>query len=79
MGDQTQPLGPYDPTDVDRDFARAVLDRADDLDAHYVLGCIEGSLNPGTSLGDPHAPDERDIRRARAFVDEWNSRRAVES
>jgi hypothetical protein len=73
----TEPTNPYDPTDEDRDFARSVLNRAPEVNAHYILGCIEGCLYPGTSVGDPHSPDERDVRRARAFIAEWDEHRAV--
>jgi hypothetical protein len=73
----------HEPTDTDREFASSVLDRANPLDIHYVLGTIEGCLNPGELLGEPRTPDDREVRRARALLAEWRKRqaagRAVES
>jgi hypothetical protein len=73
---------PYEPTDDDREFARNVLDRVDVLDIHYVLGTVEGCLNPGELLGgDPLPITAVEIRRARALLSEWRKRQrgSVES
>jgi hypothetical protein len=78
MGDQHQPLGPYDPTDDDIAAARRTLDRH--IDEYGLRDCESWVLGwISAALDNADARPERAVRDSRAMFAAFRARRAVES
>ncbi len=78
MGDQSQPLGPFDPTEEEIDRARRTLARVDRADrSATAFAQIAGRLD---GIPIPHTDITQSIREMRAVLAAYDElRREVES